>query len=94
MPAPIARWIVPSIFSSKSVFRMCRWIPGLQPIPSSPSTRAPSSRSSAAKSASSPAVADASTTRPPEKTRRAFSTTWGSWTAGNSEYVIVPSVPV
>jgi hypothetical protein len=24
---------VPSIFSSKSVFRRCRWMPGLQPIP-------------------------------------------------------------
>ena len=42
-PVPIARWIVPSIFSSKSVFFMCRWMPGLQPIPNSPSRRAPSS---------------------------------------------------
>ena len=47
-PVPIARWIVPSIFSSNSVFRMWRWMPGLQPIPNSPSRRAPSSVSSVA----------------------------------------------
>ena len=35
-PLPSARWTVPSIFSSKSVFFMCRVIPGLQPMPSSP----------------------------------------------------------
>ena len=45
-PLPRARWIVPSIFSSKSVFCVCRWMPGLQPMPNSPSTRAPSSVSS------------------------------------------------
>ena len=42
----MAKCTVPSIFSSKSVFFVCRWMPGLQPIPNSPSTRAPSSVSS------------------------------------------------
>ena len=43
---PSARWTVPSIFSSKPTFFMNRWMPGLQPMPSSPSRRAPSSVSS------------------------------------------------
>ena len=43
---PSARWTVPSIFSSKPTFFMKRWMPGLQPMPSSPSRRAPSSVSS------------------------------------------------
>src|SRR5581483_2547721 len=75
-PAPIARWTVPSIFSSKSVFRVCRWIPGLQPIPSSPRRRAPSSVSSAASRNSSFPVADASTTSPASKRSRTPSQTF------------------
>ena len=35
---PTARCTVPSIFSSNATFFMKRWMPGLQPIPSSPST--------------------------------------------------------
>ena len=69
-PAPTARWTVPSIFSSKSVLRVWRWMPGLQPMPSSPTRRAPSSVSSAPSRNSSFAVAEASTTLPPSKRRR------------------------
>ena len=32
-PWPIARWTVPSIFSSKSVFRMWLWMPGIAADP-------------------------------------------------------------
>ena len=38
---PIARWTVPEIFSSKRTFFMYRVMPGLQPIPSSPSRARP-----------------------------------------------------
>ena len=62
---PTARWTVPSIFSSKPTVFVNLWMPGLQPIPSSPSTRAPSSRSRVSISTSSFDVADASTMRPP-----------------------------
>ena len=51
---PTARWTVPSIFSSNATFFMKRWMPGLQPIPSSPSRRAPSSVSSMRSRNSSP----------------------------------------
>ena len=69
-PLPSARWIVPSIFSSKSVFFMKRVMPGLQPMPSSPSRRAPSSRSSCSNRNSSFASAEASTTFPPANRSR------------------------
>ena len=69
-PVPSARWTVPSIFSSKSVFRMWRVMPGLQPIPSSPSLRAPSSVSSVSRRYSSSESAEASTIRPASKRRR------------------------
>ena len=61
---PIARWTVPSIFSSKPTFFVNRWMPGLQPIPTSPSLRAPASVSSVCSRKSSPALAEASTIRP------------------------------
>ena len=55
---------MPSIFSSNATFFMKRWMPGLQPMPSSPSRRAPSSVSSVRSRNSSPRDADASTMRP------------------------------
>ena len=69
-PAPTAMCTVPSIFSSKRTFRVCRWMPGLQPIPSSPTRRAPSSVSSVFSRNSSFDRADASTTTPSRNSSR------------------------
>ena len=91
---PSARWIVPSIFSSKSTFRVWRVIRGLQPIPSSPRTRAPSSVSSVANRKSSFAVAPASTTRPPSNLSHAPTTSRPKYVAGNSANMTTPSVAV
>ena len=70
-----ARWMVPSIFSSKSVLCMCV-MPWLQPIPSL-SRREPPSAFSAATSSASPRSADASTTSQSRKTSRMPSTAPG-----------------
>jgi hypothetical protein len=53
------------------MFFMKRWIPGLQPMPSSPRRRAPSSVSSVSRRNASPLEAVASTILPSSKTSRA-----------------------
>ena len=83
-------WIVPAIFSSKRMLRAGWVIPSLQPIPSSPTNRAPSSIESAASSVSSPRSARASSARPLLKRRRMRSTAPPSKSVGRSKR-IVPS---
>ena len=90
-PLPTARWTVPSIFSSKAAFFMCCVMPGLQPMPSSPSRREPSSVSSVARRKSSFKRAEASTIRPSENVNVMPSISRPAYTPGNSENAIVPS---